>query len=75
LKKNGNDVSFTNTKFLMIGNRAKLVPSWNFFVNANANDYFEIMWYSPDADVQISTIAASSRPAIPSIILTVNQVG
>jgi len=75
LKKNGNDISFTNTKFLMIGNRAKLVPSWNFFVDANANDYFEIMWYSPDADVQISTIAASSRPAIPSIILTVNQVG
>jgi hypothetical protein len=75
LKKNGNDISFTNTKFLMIGNRAKLVPSWNFFVDANANDYFEIMWYSPDADVQISTFAASSRPAIPSIILTVNQVG
>lgn len=75
LKKNGSDVTYSNTKFYMIGNNAKLVTSWNFFVNSSANDYFEIMWYSADANVQISTVSASTRPAIPSIILTVNQVG
>ena len=75
LKKNGFDVSNTNTKFNMVGNAAKQVAAWNFFVDAAANDYFEIMWYSLDSKVQITANIATTRPAIPSIILTVNQVG
>jgi hypothetical protein len=59
----------------MIGNNAKQVAAWNFFVDAAANDYFEIMWYSLDSKVQITANIATTRPAIPSIILTVNQVG
>ncbi len=39
LKKNGSNQSNTNTKFYLVGNGAKAVASWNFFVDAAANDY------------------------------------
>jgi hypothetical protein len=75
LKKNGNNVAFTNTKFYLVGNSAKEVAAWNFFVNASANDYFEIFWYSADSAVRVFAEIAGTRPAIPSIIMTVNQIG
>lgn len=75
LKKNGNNESFTNTKFYLVGNNAKMVAAWNFFVNASANDYYEIFWYSSDTNVRVLAEIAGARPAIPSIIMTVNQVG
>jgi hypothetical protein len=78
LRKNGNDVSNSNTKLFLTKKDAKIVGAWNFFVNSSANDYFEIIWYSTDAGVRLPFIAAATspaRPAIPSVILTVNQVG
>jgi len=66
---------FTNTKFYLVGNNAKMVAAWNFFVNASANDYYEIFWYSSDTNVRVLAEIAGARPAIPSIIMTVNQVG
>ena len=75
LKKNGSNQSNTNTKFYLVGNGAKAVASWNFFVDAAANDYYQIFWYSADNAVRALAEIAGTRPAIPSIIMTVNQVG
>ena len=75
LKKNGSNQSNTNTKFYLVGNGAKAVASWNFFVDAAANDYYQIFWYSADSAVRVLAEIAGARPAIPSIIMTVNQVG
>jgi hypothetical protein len=75
LKKNGSNQSNTNTKFYLVGNGAKAVASWNFFVDAAANDYYQIFWYSADSAVRVLAESAGTRPAIPSIIMTVNQVG
>ncbi len=78
LCKNGSNVSNSNTEMVLTGNNGKHVAAWNFFVNAAAADYFELCWSSPDANVFINYVAAQStptRPAIPSIILTVNKVG
>ena len=75
LKKNGSNQSNTNTKFYLVGNGAKAVASWNFFVDAAANDYYQIFWYSADSAVRVLAEIAGTRPAIPSIIMTVNQVG
>ena len=78
LCKNGSNVANTNTQTLLAGNNAKHVAAWNFFVNAAAGDYYELCWSSPDANVFINYIAGQStptRPATPSIILTVNKVG
>ena len=75
--KNGNMVANSNTETTLVGNAGKHVAAWNWFVNAAAGDYFEICWHSIDTSVFINYIAAASspsRPAIPSIIVTVNKI-
>lgn len=77
LRKNGNNVANSNTEMTLVGNSGKHVAAWNFVVQASAGDYFEIAWHSADTAVFINYIAAAStptRPAIPSVILTVTQV-
>lgn len=78
LCKNGSNVANTNTQTTLTGNSGKHVAAWNFFVNAAASDYYEICWSSPDASVFLNYIASQStptRPATPSVIVTVNKVG
>jgi len=75
--KNGSNVANTNTQITLAGNSAKIVAAWNIFVSAAAGDEFELCWSSPDANVFINYVAAETnptRPAIPSVILTVNKV-
>jgi len=53
------------------------VAAWNWIVEGLANDYFQIMWSSPDTDMRIYAEGPQSnptRPGIPSVILTVSQV-
>ena len=78
LCKNTNLVDYSNTQTTLVGNNGKHVAAWNFFVNAAAGDFFEICWTSADASVFLNAVTAQStptRPAIPSVILTVNRVG
>jgi hypothetical protein len=80
LSKNGSLVSNTNTKLNLNSNNHYLVAAWNFFVDAAANDYYELIWSSSSTNTSIKydpeqTIDGNVHPAIPSIILTVNQVG
>lgn len=45
---------------------------------AAANDYIELVWSTPSADVDIEYTAAQvspTRPATPSIIVTISQIG
>lgn len=77
LCKNGNNVAQSGGEVTLSGNAAKMIAMWNYFVNAAANDYFELCWYSADADVFMNAVAAGTsptRPAIPSLIVTVNQI-
>ena len=74
-----NNVAITNStgQITLAGNGAKIVAAWNYFVNAAAGDYFEICWHSTDIEIFINAIAAGvnpTRPAIPSLIVTVNQI-
>jgi len=76
--KNGNLIDYSNTQTTLVGNAGKHVAAWNIFVDAAAGDYYEICWTSSDASVFLNAVAAQSsptRPAIPSVILTVNRVG
>ena len=54
------------------------MAAWNFLVETtSANEYFEIYWSSADVDMRLYSQGAASnptRPAIPSVILTVQQV-
>lgn len=75
LSKNGINEPWSSTKVDANNNNAKVVAAWNFFVEAQAGDYFQLKWSSADTDLRLYAQAANSIPAIPSIILTVNQVG
>jgi hypothetical protein len=77
LCKNGSPVANTNTQMTLVGNNGKHVAAWNFVVQASAGDYYEICWHSADTGVFLNYVAAASnptRPAIPSVILTVTQI-
>lgn len=80
LRKNGLDVENSNTRVSVASNDPYAVAAWNFFVDAVAGDYYEIIWSSSSADTGIDyeagqLINSIYHPAIPSVILTVNQVG
>jgi hypothetical protein len=80
LSKNGSPVTNTNTKVNLNSNNHYLVAAWNFFVDAAADDYYELIWSSSSTNTSVQydpevTINGNVHPAIPSIILTVNQVG
>ncbi len=77
LAKNGTNIEWSSGREWLNGNDAKQVIGWNFIITLAANDYIELMWYSPDAEVRIYSEIASTaptRPAIPSIIATLTQV-
>ena len=77
LCKNGNNVANSNTEVTIHGNNGNFLAAWNFVVQASAGDYYELCWSSADTDVRIDYRAAATsptRPAIPSVILTVTQV-
>ena len=74
LRKNGTDVPDSTTQIRIQGNNAETVAAWNFLLQMNAGDYFELMWEVDDTTVQILTEPASAvHPAIPSVILTVTD--
>lgn len=77
--KNGNNISDSNTRVTVAGSasQAKAIAAWNYQLELNAGDYIEIYWTSPDANIALVYAAPSSnptRPAIPSVIATAQQV-
>lgn len=80
LVHNGDNVDYTNTDvYLSDSNeRSRTVVAWNFFVDVSEGDWIQLM-LSATNDSKTSIIAVPaqtnpSRPAIPSTIVTVNQV-
>ena len=74
LRKNGTDVANSTTTLRLQGNNAETVAAWNFLLDMNAGDYFELMWEVSDLAVALLADPASAvHPAIPSIILTVTD--
>ena len=78
LRVNGTDVAESNTGLVLTGAGAKQVAAWNFFTKLGAGENAQVMWSSADANAQIVYVPDASTPlgpGIPSMILTVNQVG
>jgi hypothetical protein len=79
-RKNGRDIPRSNTELSIDKNQertSKLVASWNFVENFEANDYVEIMWSSPDRGMEIlyqGPQILPTRPSTPSLIVTVTQI-
>lgn len=78
-KVNGSNITASASKVSIQGTTAESVPSWNFVLPMNANDYFELYWLTDDTNVQIKYeagfgVAPNNVPAIPSVILTATFV-
>jgi len=79
LRKNGNNVSATGGKIVLSGGSvaSQLIASWNYVVNASSNDYYQLMWSTPDTHVRLLYESAQTSPfahsLVPSVILTVTQ--
>jgi hypothetical protein len=76
--ENGRPISDSNTRVTVAG-QAQSVAAWNYFYHCtDPRNYLEVMWYTADGRVQVEandSATSPNRPAVPSIILTVNQIG
>lgn len=77
-RKNNQDIPDSNTKMAVTTNSPYIVAAWNIFVTVNAGDYVELVGYPDTTAIVLETIPARTSapvsPAIPSMIMTVNQV-
>lgn len=81
LAKNGDDVADSCTDISVPAkhgdDNGAAVAAWNFFVELEPLEYVEIMWSTPDAKVTIPYVGERTtpvRPAVPSIIVTMNEI-
>jgi hypothetical protein len=80
LSKNGINVDYTSTDVYLTnsGTKSRTFAAWNFFVTVLAGDFIQLK-ISANNDMTTAILASDSqtnpdRPAIPSTIITVNQI-
>lgn len=71
---NGVDVPRSAGRIRLKDNNSETLPAWNYVLEMNAGDYFELVWGVDDTSIELHASAASSPyPAVPSVILTVTD--
>lgn len=72
---NGVNVADSATEVTLTGGANEaIVAAWNFVLNLQSGDYFELVYSSSSLNISIPYVAASSPvPAIPSVIMTVTS--
>ena len=81
LRKNGVDVPATASWISFPGNSVYLVAAWNFLVDASAGNTFQLAWHiDSNVDNAVSLVHEPAgvtpvHPEVPSLILTVTQIG
>jgi hypothetical protein len=80
LSQNGTNVPISASQIGFPSNSVYVVAAWNFFFKTTvANEYVQLKWeINSNADNAIaitSAVASGNVPAIPGLIITVNQVG
>jgi hypothetical protein len=80
LAQNGTTVPISASQIGFPSNSVYVVPAWNFFFKTTtANEYVQLKWEinsnADNAIVMTSALATGNIPAIPGLIVTVNQVG
>jgi hypothetical protein len=78
LRKNGTDVTYSNTGISIQNQNQKYVGAWNFVESLIAGDYLELVWYV-DGGASAQLIAEIAAPAnggvgVPSVIVTMTQI-
>ena len=80
--KNGTALADSNSQIRSTGNDDAFIPAWNYMLQLNAGEYVEIYWQSDDLALRLTAQGTQSLigpppytiPAIPSVIVTVQQV-
>jgi hypothetical protein len=71
---NGVNVPNSAGQLRIKDNNSEMLAAWNYVLEMNAGDYFELMWEVDDTSLQLLSDAASAvHPAVPSVILTVTD--
>jgi hypothetical protein len=74
-KLNGSNIANSDTKVTVPSNAPYVVASWNFMVSVSAGDYVEIAWLTDNENIILEHEAAGTyNPAIPSLIITAQQI-
>ena len=77
----GSDVTNSNTQIDVnksAGQLGRSVAAWNWMIPIKANDYVQIMWSCDASTGQLfatGSLTNPIRPAIPSVIATLTQIG
>lgn len=74
-KLNGSDIANSDTKVTVPSNAPYVVAAWNFMVSVAAGDYVEMAWFTDNVNIILEHEAAGAlNPAIPSLIITAQQI-
>ena len=78
-RKNGTDIPESNGVITVAGGAAaaKTIAAWNYMLKLSAGDYVELAWRTSDTNLQLiheASATSPTRPAIPSVIVTAQQV-
>lgn len=72
---NGTDATYSASKIAVQGTSAEAIAAWNFVVQMQAGDYFELVWAVDDVHIEIIAYPTTAfAPAIPPVIMTVTFV-
>ena len=77
LNGQNNPIPWTNTE-VAVASTGKAVAAWNFVVDLQDNDFVQLMWSSADINMRLFAQPADVnpvRPGVPSLIVTVTQIG
>ena len=74
-RRNGVNIADSASQVRLQSSNSELFCAANLYVEMFNGDYFELMWSTDDTSMILASFAAAAPvPAIPSVILTVNQV-
>jgi len=80
VKVNGTDVANSATNVTIPARKSAgifgyQVAAWNFFFQLNSADYVQLYWLPESLDVTLEALPVTAlHPAIPSMLITVQQV-
>jgi hypothetical protein len=75
-KKNGTAIPETGTRQSVTTNSAYQVSSRDFYLTLDTNDYIQLAWSVNHTNISLYHEAASGViPVVPSVVLTIGQVG
>jgi hypothetical protein len=72
---NGSDIANSDTKVTVNTNNPYYVAAWNLIQTVTAGQYIEMIWFTDNANIILESEAAGvNNPAIPSVIITAQQI-